>query len=84
MSGFGIGSIMFVVCALIGLILLVVGIIFVIKNIKWKKEKELQGVNSTINIVAIVLFSFMILFGAIWFLCFGAGSIVFGVLESSF
>ena len=56
MSGFGIGSIMFGVFALLGLIFLVVGIIFVVKNIKWKKEKDLQGISSTMNIVAIVLF----------------------------
>ena len=83
MSGFGIGSIMFVVLALLGLVFLVVGIIFVVKNIKWKKEKDLQGISSTMNIVAIVLFSIMIFFGAIWLFCFGAGAIVFGVLEGT-
>ena len=83
MEAFGIGSILFVVCALIGLALLVVGITFVVKNVKWKKEKDLQGINSSINIVAIILFCMMILFGAIWFFVFGIGAIDFGVLGSS-
>ena len=83
MSAFGIGSIMFVVFALIGLILLGVGIFFVVKNVKWKKQKDLQGVNSTINIVGIVIFGFVIFFGAMWFFGFGIGAIVFGVLEST-
>lgn len=83
MEAFGIGSILFVVCALTGLALLVVGITFVVKNVKWKKEKDLQGINSSINIVAIILFCMMILFGAIWFFVFGIGAIVFGVLGSS-
>ncbi len=83
MSAFGIGSVVFVVFALIGLALLTVGIIFLIKNIKWKKEKEQQGIKATSNIVAIVLFSIMIAFGAIWLFCFGAGAIAFGVIGSS-
>ncbi len=71
------GSILFLACAIIGLILLVVGIVFVVKNLKWKKEKDAQGINSTINIVAMVLFGLMIFFGLMWFLCFGIGSLIF-------
>ena len=83
MSGFGIGSILFIVFALIGLALVAVGIIFLIKNIKWKKQKEEQGLSTTSNIVAMVLFGILIFFGAIWLFCFGAGAVVFGVLGSS-
>lgn len=84
MSAFGVGSVVFVVFALIGLALLTVGIIFLIKNIKWKNEKEQQGLKSTSNIIGIVGFSFMIFFGVIWLLCFGAGAVVFGVIGSTF
>lgn len=83
MSGFGIGSILFIVFAMIGLALVAVGIIFLIKNIKWKKQKEEQGLSTTSNIIAIVLFGILIFFGAIWLFCFGAGAVVFGVLGSS-
>lgn len=83
MSGFGIGSILFIVFAMIGLALVAVGIIFLIKNIKWKKQKEEQGMSTTSNVVAIVLFGILIFFGAIWLFCFGAGAVVFGVLGSS-
>ena len=83
MSGFGIGSVLFIVFALIGLALVTVGIIFLIKNIKWKKEKDAQGLSTTSNIVAIVLFSILIFFGAIWLFCFGAGAVVFFVLGSA-
>lgn len=84
MEAFGIGSIMFLVFAIIGLILLVVGILFLTKNLKWKKEKEQRGEKATINIVAMVLFGCMIFFGAIWFILFGIGAIAFGLLGYSF
>lgn len=71
------GSLLFLAFAIMGLILLIVGIIFVVKNVKWKKEKDAQGISSTINIVAIILFAFMIFFGLMWFLCFGLGSLIF-------
>ena len=83
MEAFGIGSILFLCFAILGLTLLIVGIIFLIKNIKWKKEKDLQGIDATSNIIGMILFGIMIFFGAIWFLCFGIGSIVFSVLGSS-
>jgi len=83
MAAFGIGSLVFVVFAVIGLVLMAVGFIFLIKNIKWKKEKEEQGLSVTSNIVAIVLFSILIFFGAIWLMCFGAGALIFGLLGSS-
>ena len=83
MSAFGIGSIMFIVLALIGLILVALGIIFLIKNIKWKKEKEEQGLSTTSNVIAMILFGVLIFFGAVWLFCFGAGALVFGVLGSS-
>ncbi len=71
------GALMFVGFSIVGLILLVTGIVFLIKNIKWRKEKEEQGLSQTINIVAIVLFSMMIFFGLIWMVCFGIGSLIF-------
>lgn len=71
------GSILFLACAIMGLILLIVGIIFLVKNIKWKKEKDAQGIKSTINIVGVVLFGIMIFFGLMWLICFGAGAIAF-------
>ncbi len=77
MAAASIGSGLFLVFAIIGLILLIVGIIFVVKNLKWKKEKDAQGISSTINLIAIILFSFMIFFGLMWFVCFGIGSLVF-------
>ena len=83
MTGFGVGSVMFIVFALIGLVLVALGIVFLIKNIKWKKEKEEQGLSTTSNIIAMVLFGVLIFFGAIWLFCFGAGAVVFGVLGSS-
>ena len=60
-------SIMFLAFAIVGLILLIVGIIFLVKNIKWKKEKDAQGMKSTINVVAIILFGLMIFFGLMLF-----------------
>ncbi len=83
MEAFGIGSLVFVFFALVGLVLLAVGIIFLIKNIKWKKQKDEQGLSTTSNVVAMVLFGILIAFGAIWLFCFGAGAVVFGVLGSS-
>lgn len=83
MSAFGVGSVVFVVFALIGLALLAVGIIFLIKNIKWKKEKEQQGLSTTSNIIAIVCFSILIFFGAVWLLCFGVAAVAFGILGSA-
>ena len=71
------GSILFLGVAIVGLILLIVGVIFLIKNLKWKKEKDAQGISSTINIVAMVLFGLMSFFGLMWFLCFGLGSLIF-------
>ncbi|MBE5942586.1 MAG: hypothetical protein E7264_08635 [Lachnospiraceae bacterium] len=71
------GSILFLGVAIVGLILLIVGVIFLIKNLKWKKEKDAQGISSTINIVAMILFGLMIFFGLMWFLCFGLGSLIF-------
>ena len=71
------GSILFLGVAIVGLILLIVGVIFLIKNLKWKKEKDAQGISSNINIVAMVLFGLMIFFGLMWFLCFGLGSLIF-------
>lgn len=83
MEAFGIGSVLFLCFAIIGLILLIVGITFLMKNIKWKRQKEQQGYNATSNIIGMILFGIMIFFGAIWFLGFGIGSIVFSVLGSS-
>lgn len=71
------GSILFLGVAIVGLILLIVGVIFLIKNLKWKKEKDAQGISSTINIVAMVLFGLMSFLGLMWFLCFGLGSLIF-------
>lgn len=83
MSAFGVGSVLFIVFAVIGLVLFAVGIIFLIKNIQWKKEKEQQGLKTTSNVIAIVCFSLLILFGAIWLLCFGAAAIAFVVIGST-
>lgn len=74
MEGFMIASLVLGLYALIGLILLVVGILFLFKNIKWKGEKDRKHINSTSNIVGIICFSIMIFFGAVWFLCFGIGA----------
>ena len=74
-----IASIMFWGFALMGLIILTVGIIFLVKNIKWKKQKEEQGLSTTSNIIAIVMFSLMIFFGLMWMICFGVAGIVFMV-----
>lgn len=84
MEAFGVGSILFLVFAVVGLIVFCVGIFFLVKNIKWKKEKDLQGINATSNIIGIVVFSFVIFFGAAWLLCFGAAAAAFGVLSGSF
>lgn len=77
MAAGSIASGLFLAFAIIGLILLIVGIVFLVKNIKWKKEKDAQGIKSTINVVAIVLFGFMIFFGLMWLICFGVGAIAF-------
>lgn len=71
------GSILFLGVAIVGLILLIVGVIFLIKNLKWKKEKDAQGISSNINIVAMVVFGLMSFLGLMWFLCFGLGSLIF-------
>ena len=83
-EGFSIGAVVFLAFAMIGLILLAVGIIFLVMNIKWKARKEQQGIQPTSNIIAMVIFCMMIFFGVMWFFCFGAGAIVFGVLGVSF
>ena len=72
-----IGAFLFGGFAVTGLVLMVVGIIFLMKNIKWKKQKEEQGISTTINIVAIVLFSLMIFFGLMWLICFGIATLIF-------
>lgn len=72
-----IGALLFGGFAVTGLVLMVVGIIFLMKNIKWKKQKEEQGISTTINIVAIVLFSLMIFFGLMWLICFGIATLIF-------
>ena len=82
MEAFAIGGAMFLIAAVIGLLLLVTGIVFVIKNIKWKRMKDQQGMPSTGNIVGIVLFSFMIFFGAIWLICFGIGAVTFFIISA--
>ena len=84
MAGFRVGVIMFLFFAIVGLILLGTGIFFVVKNVKWKSEKDKQGISTTSNIIGIVIFSFMIFFGAIWFFGFGIGAVVFGLLGGSF
>lgn len=50
MEAFSIGGIMFLGFAIVGLVLLITGIIFVAKNIKWKRAKDSQGISSTANI----------------------------------
>ena len=80
MKEFGIGGVIFLVLAIIGLALLVTGIIFVIKNIKWKREKDKQGLSSTGNVVGIVCFLLMSVFGGIWLLCFGIAAITFFIM----
>ena len=45
------GMLIFLGFAIVGLILLVTGIVFLLKNIKWRKEKEERGLSQTINIV---------------------------------
>ncbi len=72
-----IGSGLFLAFAIIGFVLLIVGIIFLVKNIKWKKEKDAQGISSIINVLAIVIFGLMIFFGLMWLICFGIGAIAF-------
>lgn len=81
MEAFAMACVLFLVFAILGLILLTVGIIFLLKNIKWKKEKETQGIKPTSNVLAIVGFSIMIFFGAMWMICFGAAAIAFFVLS---
>ncbi len=82
MEAFAIGGIMFLIFAVIGLLLLVTGIIFVVKNIKWKRLKDQKGMSSTGNIVGIVLFSLMIFFGAMWLICFGVGAVTFFIVSA--
>ena len=82
MEAFGMASIMFLAFAIVGLILLTVGIIFLIKNMKWKKEKDARGIKATSNVVGIVIFALMIFFGVMWLICCGAGAIAFGVIGS--
>ena len=74
---FNIGGFLFLLLALVGLILFILGIIFLIKNIKWKGEKDRAGIKSTSNVVGIVCFSLMIFFGGCWLAGFGAGAIAF-------
>lgn len=83
MEAFGIGGAMFLGFAIVGLALLVTGVIFLIKNIKWKAAKDRQGLSSTGNIVGIVCFSLMIFFGFIWMLCFGIGAVAFFIVAAS-
>lgn len=83
MEAFSIGGIIFLVCAIIGLALLITGIVFVVKNIQWKKERDKQGLPSTGNIVGILCFSLMIVFGGIWLLCFGIGAITFFIAAAT-
>lgn len=80
MEGFGVGSLVFLVFAILGLIALILGIVFLVKNVKWKKQKQLQGVSVTSNVIGIVLFGIMTFFGAVWFICFGLAGIVFAII----
>lgn len=72
-----IGAFLFGGLAVTGLVLMVVGIVFLMKNIKWKKQKEEQGIHTTANIIAIVLFSIIIFFGVMWLICFGIATVIF-------
>lgn len=72
-----IGAFLFGGLAVTGLVLMVVGIVFLMKNIKWKKQKEEQGIRTTANIIAIVLFSIIIFFGVMWLICFGIATVIF-------
>ena len=81
MESFSIGGLIFLGLAILGLLLFIVGLIFLIKNIKWKGEKDRQGKPSTGNLVGIVLFSFMLFLGVMWFICFGSASIGFFMIS---
>lgn len=72
-----VGAFLFGGLAVTGLVLMAIGIVFLVKNIKWKKQKEEQGISTTVNIVAIVLFSILIFFGFMWLLCFGLATVIF-------
>lgn len=71
------GAVTFFVLSLTGLVLFILGLIFMIKNIKWKAVKQKEGQDVSMNILAIVLFIMLMIFGAIWFIGFGAGGIGF-------
>ena len=83
MEGFGVGSLMFLAFAIIGLILLIFGVVFLVKNVKWKKQKQLQGISTTSNVIGMILFGIMTFFGVVWFICFGIAGIVFAVIGAS-
>lgn len=82
MKEFSIGGVIFLVFAIIGLALLMTGIVFIIKNIKWKRERDKQDLPSTGNVVGIVCFSLMSVFGGIWLLCFGIAAITFFIMAA--
>ena len=87
MEAFAIGGAMFLIVAVIGLLLLVTGIVFVIKSIEIHAHNEIHPENDGRrqvigNIVGIVLFSFMIFFGAIWLICFGIGAVTFFIISA--
>lgn len=71
---------------IIGLIVLTLGIVYIVKNIKWKKQKQMQGLSVGNNIVGIIIFSVTSFFSAIWVICFcGAGimGIILGLFLST-
>lgn len=75
--GFLIAAIVMGILSLVGLILLVISIIFIIKNNRKRADKAVLGQDTTANLIGIVGFSMMAFFGGIWFVCFGLGSIGF-------
>lgn len=75
--GFLIAAIVMGILSLVGLILLVISIIFIIKNNRKRVDKAVLGQDTTANIIGIVGFSMMAFFGGIWFVCFGLGAIGF-------
>lgn len=82
MQEFAIGGFVFLGAAIVGLLSFVLGIIFLVKNIKRKEEKDRRGENSLSNVIGIICFSMMTFMGGMWVICFGIAAVVFFIMSA--
>lgn len=76
MESYIASSIGFLNVAVRGLIVAILGIVFIVKNIKWKRQKQMQGRSTISNNVGIIIFSFIVFCGVIWLLCYGGAGVL--------